>query len=228
MYSCRRPRAQLRASRGGGRACALPMAAACRAPSPPPAPPSATLLNTFSRGTEDSYNAKQQATSRPITCRKQDDPRKNLTTARGAPSPPPAPPSAAGAPDSRDVRLFWRHSARDKSLWTRLSAAGLCGRSFKLTPLVLYQDLLGRTFWVHKSSKVSLVKGGIRILFANEPETFRMLFANSPQVWHHQPKHSFCYSHFIRNSTSQVSHFIRKFIPETPLLQNPLLITYQG
>ena len=33
---------------------------------------------------------------------------------------------------------------------------------------------------------IGLVKGDIRILFANQPVKFRMLFVNPPHFWHHQ------------------------------------------
>ena len=38
----------------------------------------------------------------------------------------------------------------------------------------------------HKSSKGGLVKGGIPMLFANQPVKFRMSFAPLPHLWHHQ------------------------------------------
>ena len=65
----------------------------------------------------------------------------------------------------------------------------------------------------------------ILMLFANQPVKFRMWFANSPHAWHHQ-SNTGSSSHVIRTSTSQVSHLIRKFT-QTPLLLNPLLITFR-
>ena len=71
-----------------------------------------------------------------------------------------------------------------------------------------------------------LVKGGIRMLFANRPVTLRMLFANSSHLGHHTKQHRFC----IRISFSNPPHKFRISFANSPqeiLLLNPLLITYQ-